>query len=98
MTAREWIRQSIWAKGYFWQVQEAYLAEHHSSKRWCPVVLTTVLEHWSAAIATPSLRAAHMGLAGPHNMGPEFIRHMLSESQKVWLAHARARNSLIKAH
>ena len=41
------------------------------------------LEQWSAAIATPSMRAAHMGLAGPHDMGTEFIRQVLVELQKV---------------
>ena len=34
---------------------------------------SAVLEHWLAAIATLSLRAAHMGLATPHDMGTEFI-------------------------
>ena len=58
---------------------------------------STVLEQWLAAIAPPSLQMAHMGPAGPHDMGMEFIRHVLLESQKVWLAHARARDSLVKA-
>ena len=38
-----------------------------------------------------------MGLVGLHNMGPEFIRQVLPESQKVQLAHAKAREGLIKA-
>ena len=59
---------------------------------------SAVLKQWSSAIATPSLWAAHMGLEGPHGgMGVEFIWQMLSESQKVWLAHARAQEGLIKA-
>ena len=58
---------------------------------------SAVLKQWSAAIATPSLRAAHMGLAGPRDVGTEFIWQVLTESQKVWLAHARAQDSLIKA-
>ena len=53
-----------------------------------------VLEQWSVAIATPAMRAAHMGPAGPHNMG---IRQVSWESQRVWLAHTRARDGLIKA-
>ena len=39
-----------------------------------------------------------MGLAGLHNTGTEFLGQVLSESQKVWLAHTRAREGLIKAH
>ena len=31
-------------------------------------------------------------------LGMEFIWHVLLESQKVWLAHAKAREGLIKAH
>ena len=56
-----------------------------------------VLEQWTVAIATLSLRGAHMGLARPHNMGREFIRQGLNESQKVWLVHARVCADLIKA-
>ena len=41
---------------------------------------SVVLEQWSAAITTPSMRAAHMG---PHNMGKEFIWQVLTESQRV---------------
>ena len=40
---------------------------------------SAVLEQWSAAITTPS----HMGVAGPHNTGTEFIQQLLLESQKV---------------
>ena len=50
-----------------------------------------------AAIAAPPLRGAHMGLARPHDMGTQVIRQVLNESQKVWLAHARARADLTKA-
>ena len=68
-------------------------ASHVQSQLWdC-----AVLEEWWAAIAMPSLWVAHMGLAGLHDMGTEFIRQVLSESQKVWLAHARAHDGLIKA-
>ena len=38
-----------------------------------------------------------MGLAGLHDSGTEFIRQLLLESQKVWLAHAKAREGLRKA-
>ena len=31
-------------------------------------------------------------------MGTEFIQQVLNESLKVWLAHAKARTILIKAH
>ena len=58
---------------------------------------SVVLEQWLAAITTASMRAAHLRLAGPHDMGMEFIRQVLLESQRVWLAHARARDCLIKA-
>ena len=37
-----------------------------------------------------------MGLVGPHDIGTEFILRVLSESQKVWLAHAKAQEGLIK--
>ena len=40
---------------------------------------SAVLKQWVASIATPSLHAAHMGLAGLHNMGTEFIWQMLNE-------------------
>ena len=43
---------------------------------------STVLERWAVAIATPSLQAAHMGMAGRHHMGTEFIRQVLNESQR----------------
>ena len=52
---------------------------------------SAILEQCSSAIAMPSLWAAHMGLAGPHDMGTEFIRQELLESQKVWLAHSSGR-------
>ena len=32
-----------------------------------------LLEQWYPTIVTLSMWAAHMGLAGPHNMGIEFI-------------------------
>ena len=38
-----------------------------------------------------------MGLVGPHDMGAEFIRQVLSKLHKVWLTHAKAREGLIKA-
>ena len=38
-----------------------------------------------------------MGLVGPYDIGTEFTRQPLPESQKVWLAHAKAREGLIKA-
>ena len=48
-------------------------------------------------IATPSLRVAHMGLTGPHDIRTEFIRQVVKESQRVWLSRAKAREGLIKA-
>ena len=56
-----------------------------------------VLEQWASAIATPSMHMAHLGLAGPHEFGTEFIRQVVTESHKVWLSHAKAREGLIKA-
>ena len=38
-----------------------------------------------------------MGLAGPHDIGTDFIRQLLTESQKVWLSHGKAQEGLIKA-
>ena len=58
---------------------------------------SAVLEQWLAAIATPSLQVARVGLAGLHHIGTEFIRQVLSESKKVWLVHGRVRDGLIKA-
>ena len=56
-----------------------------------------VIEQSSVAIAPPFMRVVRMGLAGPHDLGTEFS-WQVSESQRVWLAHARARDGLIKAH
>ena len=56
-----------------------------------------VLEQWAAAITTPSLPVAHMELAGPHDIGTEFIKQVVKESQRVWLSHTKAREGLIKA-
>ena len=39
-----------------------------------------IFEKWAAAIATPSLRTAHMGLTGSHDIGTEFITQMVKES------------------
>ena len=50
---------------------------------------SAVPEQWAVAIATPSLHRAHMGTARLHK-GTEFIRQVLNESLKVWLAHAWA--------
>ena len=58
---------------------------------------STILEQWAAAIAMLSLRGAHMGLAGPHDMGTEFVQQMLNKSQKNWLPNVGARAGLIKA-
>ena len=58
----------------------------------------TVLEQWVVAMAsTPSMRPAHLGLARPQDVGTEFIRQVVTESHKVWLSHAKAREDLIKA-
>ena len=50
-----------------------------------------------SSIVTPSMWATHMGLAGLHDMGTEFIRQVLSESRWVWIAHTKASDGLIKA-
>ena len=55
------------------------------------------MEQWAAAIATLFLRTAHLGLAGPHDIGTEFIKQVVTESYKVWLSHAKAREGLLKA-
>ena len=47
----------------------------------------TVLEQWSAAIATPSLQAAHMDCRASQHW----------DAQKVWLSHAKAGEGLMKA-
>ena len=73
-----------------------HMAEHLCGAQGGPSA-KPVLEQWSAAITTPSMRAAHMGLAGSRDMGTRFIRQVLSESQKVWLAHAEGCGGLIKA-
>ena len=56
-------------------------ASQVQSQLWDPAVL----EQWAAAIATPALRMAHMGLTGPHDIGMEFLRQVVEESQRVWL-------------
>ena len=77
-----WLTTCVWPQAS--QVQ---------GQLWDPAVL----EQWAVAIATPSLRTAHLGLAGPHDIGTEFIRRVVTESQHVWLSHAKAREGLIKA-
>ena len=57
---------------------------------------SAVLEQWATAIATPSPRRVHMGIARPHGMGTEFTWQALNESLKVWLA--RPGLDLIKVH
>ena len=54
-----------------------------------------IWEQWAAAIATLPLRTAHMGLAGPHDIGMEFIRQVVKESQRMWLLHTKATEGLI---
>ena len=49
------------------------------------------LEQWVAAIATPSLRTAHLGLAGLHDIGSEFIRWGEGVRARVALARQRKR-------
>ena len=44
---------------------------------------SAIMEQWSAAIATPFLRAAHMGLVGSHDMGTEFMWQVSLETRKV---------------
>ena len=56
-----------------------------------------VLEQRAVAIAAPSLRTAHMGLTRPHDIGTEFIRQVVKESQHVGLSHTKGREGLIKA-
>ena len=64
---------------------------HVQGQLWEP----DVLEQWAAVIATPSLRVAHM--PGPHDIGTEFIRQLVKESQRMWISHAKAREGLINA-
>ena len=56
-----------------------------------------VLEHWAAALRTPSMQRAHMECSGPHALGTEFIQHVIEESSRVRYAHAKARATLLKA-
>ena len=58
---------------------------------------TTVLEHWAAALRTPSMLLAHLECTGPHSLGREFLRHVVEESIRIWYAHAKARATLLKA-
>ena len=57
-----------------------------------PTMGTSRLGAVAVAITTPSL-----GLAGPHDIGTEFIRQVVKESQHMWISHAKAREGLIKA-
>ena len=41
---------------------------------------SAILKQWSSATTTPYLRAARMGLAGPLDMGTEFVRQVVSKS------------------
>ena len=52
---------------------------------------SAVLEQWSATIVTP---CAHMGLAGADRVHPTVVDGI---TKGVWLAHATARDGLIKA-
>ena len=45
---------------------------------------SAILKQWPSAIATLSLRAAHMGLAGPHNMGAKSDRCCRSHRRSGW--------------
>ena len=81
-------RLHSWLKTYF-----GLRASQVQGQLWDPAVL----QQWAAAIATPSMRTAHLGLAGLHDVGTEFIRQVVMESHKVWLSHAKAREGLIKA-
>ena len=54
-----------------------------------------MLEHWAAAIATPSMR--HLGIMGPQSMGTQYIRQVIAEFQRLWLAHTSPLTTLLKA-
>ena len=69
------------------------LASQVQGQLWDPAVL----EHWAAAFAIPSLQTAHPRLAGPHDIGTQFIRQSVMESQTVWPSHAKAREGLVRA-
>ena len=56
-----------------------------------------MLEHWAAALWTPSMQRAHLECTGPHTLGTEFIRHIIEESIRVWYAYAKAHATLLKA-
>ena len=56
------------------------------------------LEHWAAALQTPSMQRTHQECAGPNALGTEFIRNVVEEAIKVWYSHAKARATLLKFH
>ena len=58
---------------------------------------SVVLEQWSAAICNIVHAGGAHGASGTAQYGDGVHQAGLSESQKVWLVHARARDSLIKA-
>ena len=45
----------------------------------------------------PSMHKARLGLARPHDVRREFIKQVVTDSHKVWLSQANAREGLIKA-
>ena len=57
----------------------------------------SALEQWAAALRTPSMQRAHLECTGPNALGTESICNVVEESIRVWYAHAKARNSLLKA-
>ena len=63
-------------------------ASQVQSQLWDPAVL----EQWLAAIATPSHLVAHMGMAGPHNMGTE-LKCSWSRRRSSWPTPGNARAS-----
>ena len=94
MCGRAWCRPTNGARLHTWLT--TYVGPRASQiqgQLWDPAVL----EQWAAAIAAPSLRMAHIGQAGLHDIKTEFIQKVVKESQRVWLLHAKAREGLIKA-
>ena len=56
-----------------------------------------VLEQWAATIAPPSLRMTLMRRTVTHDIGAQFMRHVVKECECVCLSHAKAREGLIEA-
>ena len=92
------------AQSHEWRPARERLAawlDHYMGRQVAPVRTQlwepVVLEQWTAALQTPSMKQAHMDCSGPHTLGTEFVRHVIEESIRVQYAHAKARTTLLKA-